>query len=683
MTRGCSERRCATPMRCARPRIISATCRTSPLRRTCASLPSTFSTARPQNLTPRPSGTATRRRCWRTSRPSKPARSKSAGRPLPRRIGWSISWRRCAAVSPRTPKEPRRVREPRQLRRANGRECHAAPRRGASAQPRRDRVSGMNEPVSKLARCAIYTRKSSEHNLDLAFTSLDAQREACEAYIKSQASEGWRLVSDHYDDGGLSGASLERPALQALLADVRARKVDTVVVYKVDRLTRSLADFAKLIELFETHSVSFVSVTQSFNTSSSMGRLTLNVLLSFAQFEREVIGERVRDKIAASKRKGIWVGGPVPLGYAAVDKKIVVVPAEAAAVRTIFARYLELGSVRALAENLDRRGIRSKPRPLSDGSIIGGGRFGVGALAHLLKNRFYIGEVVYCGDVHRGEHEPILDSALFDAVQGKLAAQAVARRCRLRGSPALLTGRIFDDGGNRMSPTHANKGGARYRYYVSQAVLQKKPHAPGSVSRVPAAELEALVLAALRNHLNASGAGEQLPDNDRDLVERHVERVTLTANHVELRLRQIVEQVQELDAHDGASTSSQPAITTIKTIAIPWTNPVPAAVKGIIHVPAHNTPIKPGRREALLIAIAKARQWMDDLAHGRVTSFAVIARREGKVERHIRLLAPLAFLSPRIVSALLEGTAPADLTVMALVRALPYSWTEQERRVGT
>ena len=213
----------------------------------------------------------------------------------------------------------------------------------------------MNGSLAGLSRCAIYTRKSTEHNLDLAFTSLDAQREACEAYITSQASEGWRVVADRYDDGAFSGASLERPALQRLLADIQTRKLDTVLVYKVDRLTRSLADFAKLIELFEAHSVSFVSVTQSFNTRSSMGRLTLNVLLSFAQFERELIGERVRDKIAASKRKGIWVGGPVPLGYAAVDKKIVVVPAEAEAVRTIFERYLELGSVRALADDLDRQ----------------------------------------------------------------------------------------------------------------------------------------------------------------------------------------------------------------------------------------------------------------------------------------------------------------------------------------
>src|SRR6266581_642152 len=221
----------------------------------------------------------------------------------------------------------------------------------------------MSDPTARPMRCAVYTRKSTEHNLDLAFTSLDAQREACEAYIKSQAHEGWRAIPGRYDDGAFSGASLERPALQQLLADVRAGTIDIVLVYKLDRLTRSLADFAKLIELFDAHAVSFVSVTQSFNTSSSMGRLTLNVLLSFAQFERELIGERVRDKIAASKRKGIWVGGPVPLGYAAVDKKILVVPAEAAAVRTIFARYLELGSVRALAEDLDRRGIRSKPRP--------------------------------------------------------------------------------------------------------------------------------------------------------------------------------------------------------------------------------------------------------------------------------------------------------------------------------
>jgi site-specific DNA recombinase len=332
----------------------------------------------------------------------------------------------------------------------------------------------MDKPGKKPLRCAIYTRKSTDHNLDLEFNSLDAQREACEAYIKSQAHEGWRLIHDRYDDGAFSGASLDRPALQRLLTEVRAGKIDIIVVYKVDRLTRSLGDFAKLVELFDQHSVSFVSVTQSFNTTSSMGRLTLNVLLSFAQFEREVIGERVRDKIAASKAKGVWVGGPVPLGYASVNKKLVVVSEEAETVRLIFRRYLELGSIRDLVEDLDHNGIRTRRQILATGKTRGGIRFGVGPLAHLLRNRFYIGEVVYQGAVHPGEQEPTLDRALFDAVQAKLAGGANTRQLKLRVSPSILAGRIFDDRGNRMTPTHTNKQGARYRYYVSHTVLQKR-----------------------------------------------------------------------------------------------------------------------------------------------------------------------------------------------------------------
>ena len=385
----------------------------------------------------------------------------------------------------------------------------------------------MKPAVPKPQRCAIYTRKSTEHNLDLEFNSLDAQREACEAYIKSQAHEGWRLIPDHYDDGGLSGASLDRPALQNLLADVRAGKITVVVVYKVDRLTRSLADFAKLVELFDQYGVSFVSITQSFNTTSSMGRLTLNVLLSFAQFEREVIGERVRDKIAASKRKGLWVGGPVPLGYRCLDKKLEIVPEEAETVRTIFSLYLELGSMGALIAELDRRGIRTKVNGRRDGRQSGGIRFGVGPLAHLLKNRFYIGEVAYRGEVHRGEHEPILSRDLFEAVQEKLAANAVARQVRLRGSAALLTGRLFDDRGNRMSPTHANKKGARYRYYVSQALLQNRKAEAGSIARVPAPETENLVCDGVRRHLAAMGKEAPTVLADRELIERHVARVVV------------------------------------------------------------------------------------------------------------------------------------------------------------
>ena len=305
----------------------------------------------------------------------------------------------------------------------------------------------------------------------------------------------------------------------------------------------------------------------------------------------------------------------------------------------------------------------------------------MGALAYLLKNRFYIGEVVYRGEVHRGDHAPILDRPLFEAVQAKLAVQTVARRCRLRGSPALLTGRLFDDRGHRMSPSHTNKAGVRYRYYVSQALLQNKVQGAGSIGRVPAAELEALVLAALRHHLQASGAEPQpTADNDRDLIERHVERITLTPKHITLQMRPSSDTPHAVTVAEDAGHNAIEGLRGA-TITIPWAGPMPAAVKGIVHVPAHNTPIKPSRREALLTAIAKARQWVDDLAQGRTVTFAQIARREGKVERHVRLLAPLAFLSPRIVAAIMDGTAPANLTATSLARALPYSWAEQERRL--
>ena len=533
----------------------------------------------------------------------------------------------------------------------------------------------------KVYRCAIYTRKSTEHNLDLEFNSLDAQREACEAYIKSQAHEGWRLVPDHYDDGGVSGASLDRPALQTLLADVRTGKINTVVVYKVDRLTRSLADFAKLVELFDQYGVSFVSITQSFNTTSSMGRLTLNVLLSFAQFEREVIGERVRDKIAASKRRGIWVGGPVSLGYRCIDKKLVVVPEEAEAVRTIFTRYLELGSMRPLIEDLDRRGIRTKANGLTNGSVRGGIRFGVGSLAHLLKNRFYIGEVVYRGAIHHEEHEPILERELFEAVQAKLAANTVTRQVRLKGSPAILTGRIFDDRGNRMSPSHSNKLGVRYRYYISHAILQQRKAEAGSVARVPAAEIEKLVLDGVRRHLASMGEAEHpTAIADRDLIERHVHSVTVKPQALEVRLVPTSE-ASALTEEPGTKDLAPGQLSTT-AITLAWTAPSFAAVKGIVHAPSARPELKPESRDALLTAIAKARRWIDEIRLGRIASFAEIAKREGQGERHIRLLAPLAFVSPRIITAIVDGTAPADLTVTGLAKALPYSWAEQERSIG-
>jgi DNA invertase Pin-like site-specific DNA recombinase len=533
----------------------------------------------------------------------------------------------------------------------------------------------MKKPERKTLLCAIYTRKSTDHNLDLEFNSLDAQREACEAYIKSQAHEGWRLIPARYDDGAFSGASLDRPALQQLLADVRAGKVNTVVVYKVDRLTRSLADFAKLVELFDEYGVSFVSITQSFNTTSSMGRLTLNVLLSFAQFEREVIGERVRDKIAASKRKGIWVGGPIPLGYQCVDKKLVIVPDEAETVRLIFRRYLELGSLSALIEELDRLGVRTKTNRLAAGGTRGGIRFGVGSLAHLLKNRFYVGEVVYQGENHRGEHEPIVDRDVFEAVQSKRAGTMVARRNRLKSSPAILAGRIFDDHGNRMSPTHCNKLGVRYRYYVSHALIQKRKAEAGSVARVPAPDIEALVLEAVRKHIK-SGANAASP-SDGELIKRNVDRVIVTPKALELYL---IAATEASDPAQGADTGDAETSAAIQ-LSLHWEAPSFAAVKGIVHAPAAAAPMTAGTRDALLAAIAKARGWIEAMRSGEIGSFPEVAEREGQAERHIRLLAPLAFVSPRIIAAIVSSTAPADLTVTGLAKSLPYSWSQQERRI--
>jgi site-specific DNA recombinase len=516
----------------------------------------------------------------------------------------------------------------------------------------------MDKPAKKLLRCAIYTRKSTEHNLDLEFNSLDAQREACEAYIKSQAHEGWRLIPAHYDDGAFSGASLHRPALQKLLAEVQAGKVDVIVVYKVDRLTRSLSDFAKLVEVFDQSAVSFVSVTQHFNTTSSMGRLTLNVLLSFAQFEREVIGERVRDKVAASKAKGIWVGGAIPLGYVSVNKKLAVVPKDAQTVRTIFRRYLELGSVRDLAEDLDRKGVRTRRQTLSTGEIRGGIRFGVGALAHLLRNRFYIGEVVYRGAVHAGEHEPILDRPLFDAVQAKLAERATARQLRLKASPSLLAGRIFDDRGNRMTPTHTNKQGARYRYYVSHAALQKRTDGSGGITRISAHDAESAVIRALRDRTGNSGKNDHSGVSDKELVERLVERVVVSTRAIQIHL------VRAANAKKAAPV-----------ISLPWMPARTALAKGIIDPSLANRPANLGNRDALLLAIAKARAWIADLTEGRAYSLADIAKREGKVERHIRLLAPLAFVPPDTIAGIIDGSAPS-IGVTELAKKVAYSWKQ-------
>src|SRR6202163_65286 len=352
------------------------------------------------------------------------------------------------------------------------------------------------EPV----RCAIYTRKSTEHGLELEFNSLDAQRDACEAYIKSQASQGWRALPQHYDDPAYSGGNLDRPALQQLLKDIDAGRIDVIVVYKIDRLTRSLADFAKLVEAFDAKAISFVAVTQQFNTTTSMGRLTLNVLLSFAQFERELSSERVRDKVAASRRKGKWTGGTVPLGYDAKDKKLVINKAEAETVRYIFKRYLEVKSFGKLVADLDAKGIVTKRRDTKVRKFNGGIPFTYGPLAYFLKNRLYIGETGHKDKWFPGEHEAIVDRKIFDQVQQLLVFKSAGRKAHRTASQSLLMGKLYDDRGNRMSPSFSTNNGVRYRFYISSALLRGRKAEAGSVGRVPAADIESAVLAALKTH---------------------------------------------------------------------------------------------------------------------------------------------------------------------------------------
>jgi DNA invertase Pin-like site-specific DNA recombinase len=504
----------------------------------------------------------------------------------------------------------------------------------------------------KISRCAIYTRKSTEHNLDLEFNSLHAQREACEAYIKSQIHEGWQLIPDAYDDGGISGGSLDRPDLRRLLADIQAGRVDTVVVYKVDRLTRSLTDFAKLVELFDRHGVSFVSVTQAFNTTNSMGRLTLNVLLSFAQFEREVIGERVRDKIAASKKKGLFMGGNIPLGYTNRDKKLVIAAEEAERVRWLFSRYLELGSIGRLLEEMNRLNIRTKVLTLSSGKKRGGVPYGKGALAYLLKNRCYVGEIVHQGVAHAGDHEAIIDRTTFDAVQASLAANAVARKADTKPSDFLLAGLIFDSAGNRMTPSHSRKKGVRYRYYVSQAVLQSRKHQAGQVFRVPAPEIEAVLERFVR------GRAVDPHGDVRQLIKAQINKITIQDASLEV----------ELVNRDNGEPAADPRSRQI--VSLPWSKRPSSAVKGIISAASTTAPADTKANAAILAAIAKAKRWVDALVDG--VSLPEIAKLEGKGERQIRLLIPLAFIPPNKLSQIAEGRPSPPLTDLA--RSVPMVW---------
>ncbi len=527
----------------------------------------------------------------------------------------------------------------------------------------------MTARSTKTIRCAIYTRVSTDQGLEQDFNSLDAQSDASQAYIRSQAHAGWTLLKAKYDDGGYSGGNTDRPALQRLLEDVRAGKIDVIVVYKVDRLTRALADFAKLVELFDQHNVSFVSVTQQFNTTTSMGRLTLNVLLSFAQFEREVTSERIRDKIAASKRKGLWVGGVVPLGYDTKDRKITANEVEAERVRTIFCSYLKLGSLNLLMAHLRKREIVTKVRTLKSGETVGGIPFTRGPLAHLLRNRFYIGEVVFKSEVLKGEQPAILDKSLFDAVQAKLDEQITNHNTIRAQSEALLTGRIFDDRGNRMSPSHARKGGTKYRYYLSSALLNGIPKHAGSVSRVPAAQLETVVTGAVRDHLKPAE-----PVEDRNLIAAHVKRVEIQSSQVVIHLTQAFKT--------KANSKRTPAGSIIQ---VAWQKTLASKRREILlpHGIARQQvrPIRSETRTTLVASIARGRRWLGELITDPAASAEAIAKREGCSTRKVNMTISLAFLAPNLVKAAIEGRLPHGIGTTRLVD-LPPEWLRQHDILG-
>jgi DNA invertase Pin-like site-specific DNA recombinase len=570
----------------------------------------------------------------------------------------------------------------------------------------------MTRPASNSARrkgtvrCAIYTRKSSEEGLEQEFNSLQAQREACEAFITSQRHEGWVCLPKAYGDGGFSGATMERPALQRLLADITAGRVDIVVVYKIDRLTRSLTDFAKIVEIFDARGASFVSVTQQFNTTTSMGRLTLNILLSFAQFEREVIGERIRDKIAASKKKGMWMGGVPPLGYRAQERKLVIVDGEAEIVRAIFRRYAELGSVRLLKDELEARGIKSKSWTSAAGRLIGDKPLSRGALYLMLQNRLYRGEIVHKGQSHPGEHPPIIDPPLWDAVQRQLGSNTAERNSATSThQPSLLAGMLFDGDGNRMTPTHAINKGTRYRYYVSRPLITKDQTEPSAGLRIPAGEIEQLVTSRMRQWLVDPGSIYQAtrlsdPSMQRRLIARAaeigktwpelpetrqrafltalIERIDIVDNQIDIhirptRLAALLNLAAESSAVDDDTQILSVPVELRRSgreikMRIDGTDPFATA--------------KPDAR--LLKLLIKAHRFNAALVRSEGVPFAALAEREGVSPSYFTRLVRLSYLAPDIVQAILDGRQPRNLTPDKLLAhsRLPLAWHDQRTALG-
>jgi site-specific DNA recombinase len=560
----------------------------------------------------------------------------------------------------------------------------------------------------KRKRCAVYTRKSSEEGLEQEFNSLAAQREACEAYIRSQQHEGWVLAKTRYDDGGFSGGTIERPALQHLLADIRAGRIDIMVVYKVDRLTRALADFARLVEVFDAAGVSFVSVTQQFNTTSSMGRLTLNVLLSFAQFEREVTGERIRDKIAASKKKGLWMGGVVPLGYDASGRTLVIDPAEAETVHRLFALYRDLGCIRRVKDEAERLGLKTKRRTAVDGTERGGKPFSRGHIYRLLSNPIYTGQIAHKGQLHPGQHPALIDSDTWSAVRDRVAANAGRHRSRSHAAePSLLAGLLVDARGERLVPSHAVKKGRRYRYYISAALIGEVGTDRARGWRLPAREIEDAVITMLVDALSRPttlldrfGTADMPGDQIRRLLARArrlAAALSGSSGQRAMIIRDLVEKVI-VDEHmliirvwrgalwGGAVSSPAPEI--VNDASFELETAIAFRRRGVATKLVLSGRAEPHHRPkcdpALIKAIARGCLWFEELAAGRARSLHELAMREGLTRRYIRRLVNLAFLSPQLVEAILQGRQPAALTVTRLTELdLPLDWSEQRRLLAS
>lgn len=532
----------------------------------------------------------------------------------------------------------------------------------------------------KIVRCAIYTRKSSEEGLEQDFNSLDAQREACEAYIKSQQHEGWILIDKQYNDGGFSGGNIERPALKELFIDIQDGKVDTVLVYKIDRLTRSLMDFSKIVEIFDKQSVTFVSITQQFNTTTSMGRLTLNILLSFAQFEREVTGERIRDKKAASRKKGMWTGGPAAIGYKIENKKLLPEPIGTKIIRIIFEKYLELKSVPNLKYYLDENEIKTKNDK----------QFSRGNLYRILTNKTYIGLVSHKGEDYKGEHDGIIDEKVFAKVQELLAQNCHLKKSLVtRKSGSFLSGKLFDDKGNKMTPSHSNTRNKRYRYYVSQAILQCDRQNAGAISKVPAEEIENCVKngiieflkneKTIQNYISELDIARQKEVLQKlsnygvqnDFVREVLNKAVLYSDKVEVILSKdvLLRKIANMQ-----SSKEEETIEIVKNIQIHSTSQSGALVIDSVQNPSSR--INP----FLVKVIAKSYYWNKLLDEGKAKSSKDIQLLEGLADSsYIRDVLRLRFLSPRIVESILEGRQPADLTVQKLMKVKTLDWAEQNK----